>query len=145
MIDKDLWIRFEGIAGATDKWQHINLDKLPEASKTRKQLADPSNTAALLGAIATAERLDASAYYGTVDLTKLGGVSSLEQLKLGDVTKTAFTANVDAQGRLTKLSVSLGTAGEITVKYTEVGKPVTVSAPPAADVVEAPDAVLGAL
>ncbi|WP_412543232.1 hypothetical protein R8Z50_12390 [Longispora sp. K20-0274] len=145
LIDKDLWIRFEGIPGAGDKWLHINLDKLPESSKTRKQLADPSNTAALLGAIATAERLDAGTFYGTVDLTKLGGVSSLEQLKLGDVTKTAFTAKVDPQGRLTKLSVSLGTAGEITASYTEVGKPVTVTAPPAADVVEAPEGVLGSL
>ncbi|MGY0237100.1 hypothetical protein [Longispora urticae] len=145
MIDKDLWVRFDGVPALGDKWLHVNLDKLPEASRTRKQLADPANANALLGAIATAERMDAATYYGTVDLKKLGGVSGLDQLKIGDVTTTGFTAKLDPQGRLTKLTVSLGTAGEITATYTEIGKPVTVTAPPAADVVEAPEAALAAL
>ncbi|WP_018353342.1 hypothetical protein [Longispora albida] len=145
MVGPDLWMRIEGIPGAGEKWMHVNLDKLPATSETRKKLTAPANATQLAEALATVEQMGATSFYGTVDLTKMDGASGLDKAKLKDVTKTAFTATADKEGRLTKLSISLGTLGEIASTYTDFGKPVTVTAPPAAEVVEAPEQVLTTL
>jgi hypothetical protein len=64
--------------------------------------------------------------------------------KLGDKAKTIpFTATVDGQGRLTKLSLEMPAAGDtpphkVEVKFTDYGSATAVQKPPAGQTQDAP-------
>jgi hypothetical protein len=88
-------------------------------------------------------------YQGTIDLTKVAGSGVSVDVLGGKGNKVPFTAKVDDQGRLTELTIDLSTIdaqlGKMTTTYSDFGATVTVAAPPAADVVEAPESLLQAL
>jgi hypothetical protein len=81
-------------------------------------------------------------FKGTLDVSKLRG--PLGVARDGADAVVPFTATVNADGYLTGLTI---TAKRITatVSFTDFGKAVQVSAPPAKDVTNAPDIVYNAL
>jgi len=133
------------------KWMHIDANKLGKTGNLPFDLTagggDVLDLTGLLNAISQAQRVDATHYTGTVDMTAAAGVSAMSQDnldKLGTKAKAMpFTATLDDQGRLTEFIVdgsavdkSLGARfafGNFGVAY-PINRPVH-------NVIEAPTAV----
>jgi hypothetical protein len=138
-IKDELWVRLVGMPGGVvpDKWMHVPADKVTEGGS----LDIGDNQAKLESAAVAVERDGETGFKGTIDITKTGQAPGEIVAQLGDKAKSVpFTAKVDAQGRLTSIVVDMTAvvpgAGKLTTTYSGFGEPVTVSAPPAAEVVE---------
>jgi len=153
-IGSDLWAKvdlgsFSGQLGVDPtKWLKLDASKLTSDGSRPFDLSGSSDAfdlAGLVKSVSNVKRTDATHLSGTVDLTAATGLSApgSDTLdKAGAAAKAApFTATLDSQGRLTELSVN-GT-GELAAdfQFTDFGSPDPVQAPPASDVVPAPDAV----
>jgi hypothetical protein len=100
------------------KWQHVDLTKIKEPGDFGMDQKNPDLTGAsgLISGVLTAQG-DARTVTGTLDATKADESNSPfdgEQLKaIGDAAKSLpYTATLDDQGRLTKLSFEAPKAGE---------------------------------
>ncbi|WP_249997735.1 hypothetical protein [Actinoplanes sp. M2I2] len=115
-------------------------------------LGDPFDPAGLKGLSATmtaATRTAEGAYTGRLDLTEAPArvsrgllPATAEQLRgNGGLSQSVpYKASVDAQGYLTSLTVTLPTYAE-TAEFSDLGKPVTIARPGAAEVIEVPDGI----
>jgi hypothetical protein len=125
------------------KWMHIDTRGLPAGnplSPERNQAASGAN----LLKTATAVRLDKpGSYSGRVDLSR-GGATQLPGSISGKLKAVPFTAELDGQGRFTKLVFDLDAvvsgAGQLASSYDDYGVPVNVARPAAGDTVPMPDA-----
>jgi len=131
-------------------WMHIDLSKLRVESSLRQGLNPAANLGVLAGATEITETSPGT-FEGKIDLEKAAQAASDPQVKSlldelvkqsGTATKDLpFTAKVDSEGRLTSFSNTLPAAGsslKTEIVFTEFGKAVTVTKPPAAEITEAP-------
>jgi hypothetical protein len=82
-----------------------------------------------------------------LDMTNAPGLAQKTIAGLGaKATAVPFTAQTDLKGRLVQLVVDMGAvspgAGKMEIAYSDFGTPVTVEAPPAAQVTEMPKELL---
>lgn len=157
MIGQDVYVQIPGIT-KSGTWTHVDGSRLPANASIglRPGQIDPVNTANLLGSTTDVHSTGPNAYAGTLDLTKAAGLAGISQVNIdsyqGDASKVPFTAGVDAQGRLSELTIQLPAvdgqqAQPIDALYTDYGTTVTVNRPAASSVTEASDdiyKVLGA-
>ena len=150
LIGQDLYAQVPGITKA-GTWTHVDVSRLPEGANIglRPGQLDPVGTANLLGTSTDVHATGGNSYAGTLDLTKAAGLAGLSQVTIDGYGAAAsnvpFTAGLDAQGRLTELTVKLPQGDPIEVLYSDYGAPVTVTKPAAAEITEAPDSFYSSL
>jgi hypothetical protein len=148
-VGNDLYVKVSGtlassLSGdAKKKWMHIDVSKVAEDSALNIKNNDPKATAKILTSAAEVKKTGNTSFAGTADLTKSPTFDASTAQGLGDKMKAVpFTAKTDAEGRLVELTFDLAAVapggGEMITKYSELGVPVKVTAPAAADVVEMP-------
>jgi hypothetical protein len=151
LLGQDLYVQVPGVTKA-DTWTHLDVSRLPDGADVglRPGQIDPANTAQLLTSTTDVQMVDSRSYRGTLDLTKVAGVTGIDKVTVDSYGAAAqnvpFTAGLDDQGRLSALTIELpavnGTPTKpLEVLYTDYGLTVTADAPPAAKIVEAPDSL----
>lgn len=151
LIGQDLYVQVPGVTKA-NSWTHLDVARLPDGADVglRPGQIDPANTAQLLRSTTDVQMVDSRSYRGTLDLTKVAGVTGIDKVTVGTYGAAAqnvpFTAGLDDQGRLSALTIMLpavnGTPTQpLEVLYTDYGTTVTVENPPAAQIIEAPDSL----
>jgi hypothetical protein len=154
-IKTDLWAKVDfGALNAAagiqpDKYAHIDLSKLQNPDLPFDLKGDPLDVAGLLAGVNDVKTTDGKTYTGTVDLTKMTGVTAPDPdaiQKAGDKAKSVpFTATVDDKGRLNDFKVdgaSIDPALALEISFSNFESAANVSAPDDADVIEAPASVL---
>lgn len=150
LIGQDLYAQVPGITKA-GTWTHVDGSRLPAGVNIglRPGRIDPVDTANLLSATTDVKATSDTSYSGSLDLSKAAGVAGLGSVTIGASgapTQTVpFTATLDDQGRLATLTVDLPQSEPLQVTYTNYGKPVTVTAPAASEITEAPDSFYSSL
>jgi hypothetical protein len=154
-VGTDFWLKLnfgstnQSLGISTDKWLHIDAARLGAGANLP---ADPSGGAAtasgLFAGLTNVQQTDAQHFTGTIDLTKVTGVSGINQDLLSSAgvkgTSVPFTATLDSQNRLTDLKLDLSQIDKslaLEVSYSDFGTPVTVTKPDSSAVAEAPDSV----
>ena len=149
LVDQDLYVQVPGVTRA-DTWTHIDVERLPEGANVglRPGQIDPANTQRLLAATTDVQQVDARSYRGTLDLTKVAGVTGVDKATVetwgAEARSVPFTAGLDEQGRLSALTNQLpAVAGQqaqpLEVLYNDYGTTVTATRPAADKVIEAPE------
>lgn len=146
-VNGEVWVKMSGIPNVSDKWMHAPADKVKAGSSL-----DPTKDigADFATGVVDVERDGANGFKGTIDLTKVSAVPAEAVKQLGDKAKAVpFTATVDAEGRLITLNLDMNSivpgAGKMMTAYSGFGDPVTVTPPPAGEVVEMPADVLDSM
>ena len=163
IIGSERWIKMDlgpelnqAMKLSADKWQHVDPKKITDPGEL-KELSidfsnptslDPAGAGAIFKALVTAERQSEGKYAGTVDLTQVKDAGAVDEelvTALGEKAKAVpFTASLDAQGRLTQLTLDMPAAGEvaahkIVISYADYGAAAQPKQPAASEVVELPD------
>ena len=149
LVGQDLYVQVPGVTKA-NTWTHLDIARLPDGADVgpRPGQIDPANTAQLLSSTTDVQSTGSRSYKGTLDLTKVAGVTGVDKVTVDSYGAAAqnvpFTAGLDEQGRLSQLTIELpavnGTPTKpLEVLYTDYGIAVTAEAPPAAQIVEAPE------
>ncbi|MFC7527746.1 hypothetical protein [Actinoplanes sp. GCM10030250] len=150
LIGEDLYAQIPGIT-KDNTWTHLDMTRLPEGANVglRPGRIDPVDTGKLISSTTDVHSTGAGSYAGTVDLTKATGIAGLDRVTIEGYGPAAqrvpFTAGLDAQGRLSVLTLQLPQATTLEALYTDYGTTVTAERPPAAQIVEAPEDVYRAL
>jgi hypothetical protein len=149
-IGDDAWLQATGVPGVEPgKWLHIDGARLAGTSFDTLPDGDAAGAGKFVERMADVNKSGDGSYQGTIDLTKVAGSGVSVDVLGGKGNSVPFTAAVDDQGRLSKLTIDLSSIdpqlGTMTTTYSDFGAPVTVAQPPAAQVVEAPDSLLQAL
>ena len=154
IIGADMWLKVD-IGGNNSaisiptQWMHVDQAKLGKTSSLGIDISggDPTDTTGIFDGLTDVQRVDATHYTGTFDLTKATSASiNADTLKkLGaKATTVPGTVTLDDQGRLASLTIDLSTIDpNVSVKntYSDYGTTVVATAPAKSDTVEAPDAV----
>ena len=155
LIGQDLYVQIPGITKA-GTWTHVDVSRLPEGANVglRPGQIDPANTAKLLSSTTDVQQVDARSYKGTLDLTKVAGITGVDKVTVDSwgsaANQVPFTAGLDDQGRLSALTIQLPAANgqpsrPLEVLYTDYGTPVNVQRPAASEIIEAPANVYSSL
>jgi hypothetical protein len=117
----DAWVRLDaaeialtGLPVAPDSWQHMVVSRLGGQAALPLDLSgtDLLDLAGVLAGVRTVRRSGIGQYTGTVDLTRMSGVSrptATEIAAAGDAARSLpYDALLDAQGRLIRLTVQSG-------------------------------------
>jgi hypothetical protein len=148
LVVQDLYLQVPGVTKA-GKWTHVDVSKLPASANVglRPGQIDPVNTQKVLTSTTDVKQVDSRSYSGTLDLTKVAGITGIDPTTVSALGASAqsvpFTAGLDEKGRLEELTIQLPAvqgqkAEPLDVTYTDYGTPVTAERPATADVVEAP-------
>jgi hypothetical protein len=134
--------------GIPTGWMHLDASKLNRGSALGLGPGgtDPGDTAGLFAGLGDVQRVDATHYKATIDLTKATGtwVDRDTVTRLGEKAKAVpATITVDGQGRLAAVQVDLSSVQPglvLSATYSDYGAPVSI-AKPSGSIVEAPDSV----
>ena len=148
LVDQDLYVQVPGITKA-GTWTHVDVSRLPAGANVglRPGQIDPANTAKVLTSTTDVQRVDARSFRGTLDLTKVAGITGVDKVTVDGLgtaaQKVPFTAGLDDQGRLSALTIQLPSANgkqspALEVLYTDYGTTVDAVRPAATQTTEAP-------
>lgn len=151
LVGQDLYVRVPGVTKG-DTWTHLDVARLPEGANVglRPGQIDPANTQRLLTSTTDVHQVDARSYRGTLDLTKVAGVTGVDKVTVDGWGAAAhnvpFTAGLDEQGRLAALTIDLPAAtGQqaqpLEILYTDYGTTVVAKKPAADKITEAPESL----
>jgi len=144
IIGTNRFFKIAGIPGMPDKFMKLDATKISAtADKSFSELEGPVAVAKVFDGIVDVTDAGGGKYTGTVDLTKVSNsmIVDDDHLKtLADKAKSVpFEATVDAQGRLTSLKLTMDPGkDELSMTFTKWGEPVSITEPPAAEVIDAP-------
>ncbi|HEX5594424.1 MAG TPA: hypothetical protein VFX61_00125 [Micromonosporaceae bacterium] len=162
VVDNDTWVKIDfggaldGVPGmealTSGKYLHLDPAKVKEIDDLSIDFdkADPADVDLLLKAVTEVKEDAKGAYSGKIDLSKATKANLIDEAildELGDEAKAlAFTAKVDAQGRLTEFAVDVPAAGEVAahqlkVAYSDYGSAPAPKKPADSEVAEAPEEV----
>jgi len=136
-----------GLGDIGDKWMHLDSTKVSgSALSLGLKPGEDLGAENYIKGIVTAEKVSDNEIKGTLDLTKSAPPGTdAEALKaLGDGAKSVpFTANLDSEGRLSKIVIKMPKVGEfpasdLTTTYSDYGVAVNLQKPAASETVEAP-------
>ncbi|HET6484401.1 MAG TPA: hypothetical protein VFG35_30755 [Actinoplanes sp.] len=153
LAGQDLYLQVPGITKA-GTWTHVDVSRLPEGVNVglRPGQIDPVNTSKLLSSSTDVRSTGATSYAGTLDLANAVGLAGVSQVTVDQspAQRVPFTAELDDQGRIAKLTVEIpavnGQAAQpLEVLYSHYGVPVSVTKPAATEVTEAPDSLYNSL
>jgi hypothetical protein len=152
IIGPDVYVK--GVGNDPNAWWHVDTTRLAPGN-VLTEATDPTLNAAVLNAVKDARQTGTNQYSGTIDVDALAkqatsGATADQQKQakllmglLGKAQQATFTASLDAQGRLTALTVTVpspngGQSTTVTTNYSNFGTTVTATPPPSAQVKEAP-------
>jgi hypothetical protein len=155
LVAQDLYVQVPGVT-KTGTWTHVDVARLPEGANVglRPGQIDPVNTAKVLSSTTDVQQVDSRSYRGTLDLTKVAGITGIDKVTVdgwgASAQQVPFTAGLDDQGRLSALTIQLPAVNgkqsqPLDVLYTDYGTPVTADRPAAAEITEAPDSLYTSL
>jgi hypothetical protein len=150
-VGDDIYVQADGLPNVQPgKWLHIDGAKAAGTSFDLIPDGDAAGANKFVDTIADVRETSPGTYSGTLDLTKVPAGNGVSVSTLGDQAKAVpFTATVDDQGRLTSLTIDMASInaqlGTMKTTYSDFGAPVSVSAPAAADTVEADPQLLKSL
>jgi hypothetical protein len=150
LIGQDLYAQVPGITKA-GTWTHVDGSRLPAGVNIglKPGQIDPVSTADLLKNTTDVKATSDTSYSGSLDLSKAAGLAGLGQVTVAaseaPVQNVPFTATLDPQGRLSTLTVELPQSEPLQVTYANYGQPITVTAPAASEITEAPDSFYSSL
>ncbi|HEX6968463.1 MAG TPA: hypothetical protein VF174_06605 [Micromonosporaceae bacterium] len=151
VIGDDAYVKLAGMPMMPDKWMHLTGSSAnSESILGRLKSDDPTRFGDLSAGLITVERDGDRGFKGTIDLTKTKETVDEETVKaLGDkASAVPFTAKVDDQGRLVEMVIDMSAIdpklGKMTTTYSDFGAPVDIKAPPASEIMEAPEGMLDA-
>jgi hypothetical protein len=155
LVGQDLYAQVPGITKA-NTWTHLDVSRLPAGANVglRPGQIDPVNTQKVLTSTTDVHQVDARSYQGTLDLTKVAGITGVDSSTVtawgASAKDVPFTAGLDDQGRLSALTIQLPAvngqqAQPLDVLYTDYGTAVTADRPAASAVVEAPNDLYSSL
>ena len=81
LVGQDLYVQVPGVTKA-NTWTHLDIDRLPDGADVglRPGQIDPANTAQLLSSTTDVQTVDSRSYKGTLDLTKVAGVTGIDKV-----------------------------------------------------------------
>ncbi|WP_436529234.1 hypothetical protein [Actinoplanes sp. HUAS TT8] len=148
-VGTDLYMKFGGAAAKSfgTKWMHVDASKMPESSALSLEKNDPRNTAKLLEQTADVTKSGDGTYTGTLDISKSPSLTAeMVQSLQGKSTQVPFTAQVNADGYLTKMTLDMDKvaqgAGTMEATYSNIGSKVDIARPAKSQTVEMPESVL---
>jgi hypothetical protein len=155
LVVQDLYVQVPGVTKA-NTWTHVDVSRLPEGANVglRPGQVDPVNTQKVLTSTTDVQQVDSRSYKGTLDLTKVAGITGIDSSTVttwgASAKSVPFTAGLDDKGRLSALTIQLPAvngqpAQPLDVLYTDYGTTVTADRPAPAEVVEAPDSLYTSL
>ena len=155
LVVQDLYVQVPGVTKA-NTWTHVDVSRLPKGANVglRPGQIDPINTQQVLTSTTDVQQVDSRGYKGTLDLTKVAGITGIDPSTVttwgAAATSVPFTAGLDDQGRLSALTIQLPAvngqpAQPLDVLYTDYGTTVTADRPAPSEVVEAPDSLYTSL
>ncbi|MGI5243387.1 hypothetical protein [Dactylosporangium sp. CA-139066] len=142
VIGDDVYSRGTARALTADHWTHMSLARAPLAAA----IGFPGIVATVgsaTGALTDVARTGPGAFTGHLDASKVSRTSPVYR-ELGH-ERVSFEATLDGQGHITSLVLRTSPAmpgmepERITIRLSEFGTPMTVAAPPPAEVKEAGD------
>lgn len=132
------------------KWLHMQNSKLKDAEMAidfgNATSFDPGDSVEIVKSVVTAQRTGDGKYTGTTDLSQLADGDLIDDDTVTALAAKAkelpFTAVLDAEGRLTSLTVQIPAAGDIKahaveMTYSDYGKAAAPQQPAAGEIVEA--------
>lgn len=127
--------------GKGTPWMRLDVSKLPAGSQLNPE--NMANAEAFAQAAVDVKKGADGTFSGTLDMTKSPTSDPASLKALGDKAKAVpFTAKADSEGRLVELVIDMSALGagatKMTTTYSDFGTPVTVEAPPAAEVKDMP-------
>ncbi|WP_221322630.1 hypothetical protein [Actinoplanes sp. L3-i22] len=148
-IGTDLYVKVGGAAAKSfgTKWMHLDASKMPATSALSLEKNDPRNSAKMLESSTDVKKTGDGKFAGTIDITK-SPTATAEMLKglAGKTTQVPFTAEVDGDGNLSRMSLDMDSvaqgAGKVDAIYSDIGSKVTVAAPAKAQTIEMSDSAL---
>jgi hypothetical protein len=152
IVGPDVYVK--GVGNDPNAWWHVDTTRLAPGN-VLTEATDPTLNAAVLNAVKDARQTGTNQYSGTIDVDALAkqatdGATTEAQKQakllmglLGKAQQATFTSSLDAQGRLTALTVTVpspngGQSTTVTTNYSNFGTAVTATAPPSGQVKEAP-------
>jgi hypothetical protein len=156
-VGDQMWLKLDlsglslpGAQNLSGKWLHIDTTKLgPNSKAGLASGTGPVDAAGFLDKANDVRKVDDTHYQGTLDLTD-GQSMAIDEKTVTDLADKAkavpFEATVDGQRRLTEFKITIPAVQDqpeqvVDSVYSNFGTPVTVSAPSAGEVVEAPPAI----
>jgi hypothetical protein len=155
-VGSDTWIQMDfgaaldGQAGIDpNTWMHVDLSKVQNTDALPVDPASPDllDFSTISTAMLTAQRVDATHYKGTIDLTAVKGAASPDSdtlTKTGDKAKSVpFTATLDGNARLTEFTTDGGGIDpglSLDVTFSDYGTTQNITKP-TGTIVSAPTAV----
>lgn len=142
----DVWLKIGSEASA--KWMHATAAQVAGSTFDFTAPDNPGGVLGLVNAVNKVESAGTGRYQGTLDMTTSPTYDPSTAGALADKLRAVpFQATVDAEGRLSTFRVDMtGFQANMvmTASYT-YGAPVVVKAPPAAEVIEMPAALLAGI
>ncbi|MEV4757656.1 hypothetical protein AB0J86_21440 [Micromonospora sp. NPDC049559] len=132
----------------SDKFLHLDKNKIKNAKNLRLDMADPAGSEQLTKAVVEVRQDSAGSFSGKIDLAKATGARLLDNIAVDGLpaqgSTVPFTAKLDGENRLRELAIQLpavGTAKAQTLRlsYSDYGAAEPAEAPPANEVTEAPE------
>lgn len=136
-IAGDLYFRYSGKAAAAmgDTWLRVDGRKVPAGSgMDLMPEGDPAGANKLMTGLAEVRSDGPGRFAGTLDASKSATANKDALKAFGDKAKNVpFTAEVDQQGRLTRIALDMSTLSpmmpQMVTRYTDFGTPVKVTRP----------------
>jgi hypothetical protein len=154
MLPDALYAKFAGgslLPGLPAGWMKLDRTRLPNSLNDSLKPDGAMGVDRLIDAIDTASK-SGNDYSGTIDLGKAAGSLGLPSALVSQIPESdrlvPFSASIDGQGFLTKMSFTPKIAGKTattTMMFSNFGDPVDVATPPANEVTDAPDLIYTAL
>ncbi len=156
----DVYLKMGGQLASVlgDKWMHMDAATFKGGKMGMMSQGGAAQTQALVNALTDLKADGPNNFSGTLDMTKSSplGEDALKTLKGVDM-KIPFTATLDDQGRLTRMTMDMEglakgqqmpegvTLGKMVVSYSDFGTPVTVKVPAKSETQELPQEMSGLL
>jgi hypothetical protein len=149
VIGTDYYIRYDNPARAdAGRWQHLTLPSgtVMKGAIKMGDPRDPMGAARLLKGLVAVETAGDCRFQGTLDLTRAVPAATGTQPDRDPAAIVRFTAIIDKQHRLTSMGYTLPASSGLpalptTVTFSTFGVPQQITAPPAAEVSDAPESV----
>lgn len=156
-VGDQMWLKLDlsglnvpGTQSMSGKWLHIDTTKLgPNSKAGLASGTGPVDAGKFLDTANDVQKVDDTHFRGTLDLTN-GQSMAIDEKTVTDLADKAkavpFEATVDDQKRLTEFKITIPAVQSqpeqvVDSTYSNFGTPVTITAPAANEVAEAPPAI----
>ncbi len=139
------------LAGLSNKWMTVDRTRIGTSGLAAGMVPSSESLTpeSYIKGVVSAEKVSDTEIKGTIDLTKSAPslIPAADIAKLPPESKNVpFTTTLDGEGRVMKIVINMPKVGDyaaadLTTTYSDYGAPVTVTKPPAAETIAAPEII----